>query len=282
MSHRLSTPLLEQQSTSSRGFSIVEFLGELLLTAGALLLLFAFYESYWTNIEASREQDRVASNLEQQWARAQDDAETPRENPRVRRELPLGEAFARMYVPSFGPDFHFAIVEGTEDADLLAGPGRYTDTQMPGQPGNFAVAGHRVGKGAPFNDLGNLRTCDSVVVETRDSWDIYRVLPVDAATGQQRRAEAAECLTPEQVERVAVGDYAGVEGRLITVPGDVSVIDPIPGYPDLVPDPHMEGLMTMTTCHPRFSNAQRMIVHAMLVRTDPKQDDYRPAELEEN
>ncbi|WP_410170812.1 class E sortase [Corynebacterium antarcticum] len=279
MSHRAPDPS-PQSSTSSRGFSIMEFLGELLLTAGLLLLLFAFYESYWTNLEASREQDRVASNLEQRWAGPQDDG--PRENPRVRRELALGEAFARMYVPSFGPDFHFAIVEGTEDADLLAGPGRYTDTQMPGQPGNFAVAGHRVGKGAPFNDLGNLRTCDSVVVETRDSWDIYRVLPVDGTTGDQRRAAAAACLTPTQVERVVTGDYAGVEGRLITVPGDVSVIDPIPGQPDMVADPHMEGLMTMTTCHPRFSNAQRMIVHAMLVRTDPKQDGYRPVELEEN
>ncbi|MCK7638203.1 class E sortase [Corynebacterium pygosceleis] len=267
----------------SRRFSIVEFIGELLLTAGALLLLFAFYESYWTNIEASREQERVASNLEQRWAGPQEDAgEGQRENPRVRRELALGEAFARMYIPSFGPDFHFAIVEGTEDADLLAGPGRYTDTQMPGQPGNFAVAGHRVGKGAPFNDLGNLRTCDPVVVETRDSWDIYRVLPVDATTGEQRRAAAAECLTPEQVERVAVGDYAGVDGRLITVPGDVSVIDPVPGLPGVVADPHLEGLMTMTTCHPRFSNAQRMIVHAMLVRTDTKRDGFRPAELEEN
>ncbi|MEZ2122531.1 MULTISPECIES: class E sortase [unclassified Corynebacterium] len=277
MRHRAPEP--QQQD----GFSVIQLFGELLLTAGALLLLFAFYESYWTNLAASREQDRVAAILDQRWADAPDDSsDIQRENPRARRDPVLGEAFARMYIPSFGPDFHFAIVEGTGDADLLAGPGRYPDTQMPGQPGNFAVAGHRVGKGAPFNDLGNLRTCDSVVVETRDSWDIYRILPIGVVDAGQRRTEAAECLTPGQVERVAVGDYAGVDGRLITVPGDVSVIDPIPGQPELVADPGMEGLMTMTTCHPRFSNAQRMIVHAMLVRTDLKQDGYRPVELKES
>ena len=33
-----------------------------------------------------------------------------------------------MYIPAFGSDFQFAIAEGTDDADLLAGPGRYVDS----------------------------------------------------------------------------------------------------------------------------------------------------------
>ena len=83
------------------------------------------------------------------------------------------------------------------------------------------------------------------------------------------------------MERVAVGDYAGVQGRVITLPGDVATINPIPGLADTVAAPTMERLMTMTTCHPQFSNAERMIVHAMHVRTDQKTDGHRPAELEE-
>ncbi|PRQ10465.1 class E sortase [Corynebacterium sp. 13CS0277] len=247
--------------------TFLSVVGELFLTAGALLLLFAFYEAYWTNLEAAEEQHRVADTMEERWA-----------NQRTTRTPELGEAFARMYIPAFGPDFQFAIVEGTSDADLLAGPGRYVDTQMPGKPGNFAVAGHRVGKGAPFNDLGVLRSCDAVVVETEDSWDIYRMLPVD---GDDREAAAAGCLSPEQVQRVAHGDYSHVPGREITVPGDIATIDPIPGM-DLAVNDSMEGLMTMTTCHPQFSNKERMILHAMLVRTDPKTPGYTPAELQEN
>ena len=70
-----------------------------------------------------------------------------------------------MYIPAFGDDFQFAIVEGTDENDLLRGPGDYEQTQRPGEEGNFGVAGHRVDKGSPFNDLGLLETCDAIVVE---------------------------------------------------------------------------------------------------------------------
>ena len=140
-------------AAAPRRLSLTQVLGELFITVGVLFFLFAFYESYWTNLEASREQSKVSDKLDQQWQHV---------NPRQKLTPELGEAFARMYIPAFGSDFHFAIVEGTTDADLLAGPGRYTESQLPGDPGNFAVAGHRVGKGAPFNDLGNLKVCDQV------------------------------------------------------------------------------------------------------------------------
>ncbi|WP_027012860.1 class E sortase [Corynebacterium freiburgense] len=255
-----------------RRLSFTQVLGELFITAGVLFFLFAFYESYWTNLEANRQQTRVSDKLDEQWKNV---------NPRQKLAPELGEAFARMYIPAFGSDFHFAIVEGTSDEDLLAGPGRYTESQFPGDPGNFAVAGHRVGKGAPFNDLGNLNTCDAIVVETSTAWQIYRVLPIDAQ-GEQRRSEALHCLSPEQAERLTTGDYSGVNGRIITVPGDIATIHPIPGVATTEINPGMESLMTMTTCHPQFSNAERMIVHAMLVRSEPKQQGQRPAELEES
>lgn len=278
----LPTPPGEPPQRRKRGSKVAGFvvglLGDLFITAGFLLLSFAFYESYWTNIEASQEQNRVAEQLEERWAAAPAPAEDAVVNRRGHLTPQLGEAFARMYIPAFGSDFHFAIVEGTSDADLLAGPGRYTDTQLPGEPGNFAVAGHRVGKGAPFNDLGNLRSCDAVVVETSNTWEIYRMLPVE---GDDRATAAAKCLSPEQVERVVSGDYATVPGREITFPGDVGTIAPLPGF-QVTDTSGLEGLMTMTTCHPQFSNAQRMILHAMHVRTDPKTAGYKPAELEAN
>ena len=43
------------------------------------------------------------------------------------------------------------IVEGTGTEDLKRGPGHYPGTAMPGQVGNFVVAGHRTTYGAPFN-----------------------------------------------------------------------------------------------------------------------------------
>lgn len=267
---RHATPVRSRLSAS-------QVLGELLLTVGVLLLLFAFYEAYWTNLNSARLQSQADEQLAERWG---EDDSGERVNPRQKLTPELGEAFARMYIPSFGSDFQFAIVEGTEDADLIAGPGRYTTTQMPGEAGNFAVAGHRVGKGAPFNDLDNLEVCDAIVVETSTEWVTYRILPIDS-DGDARRAEAAECLTPEQAERVTTGDYAGVLGRHITLPGHIEVISPVPGGPEAAPTDGLEGLITLTTCHPQFSNAERMIVHAMEVESTPKIPGQRPAVLEE-
>ncbi|MEJ5997814.1 class E sortase [Corynebacterium sp. H130] len=258
---------------SPRKVTFTQVIGELFITISVLLFAFAFYESFWTNVEAGKQQDQASHALDDKWSK--------KVNPRQKLTPELGEAFARMYIPAFGSDFNFAIVEGTTDADLLKGPGRYSDSQMPGEPGNFAVAGHRVGKGAPFNDLGNLEVCDAVIVETRSSWDIYRILPIEVQ-GAQRQEAAAKCFSQKQVSELVDGQYAGIEGRHITLPGDYSVVHPLPGLDIAEPTPDMEGLMTMTTCHPQFSNAERMIVHAMKVRSEPKNGNQRPIEFEEN
>lgn len=128
-----------------------------------------------------------------------------------------------------------------------------------------------MGKGAPFNDLDNLETCDAIVVETQSEWITYRVLPIDGA--------APDCFSPEQM---AKPEYQSVVGRHITVPGDIGVIDPIPGYDPGSGVTPSEGLLTLTTCHPRFSNAERMIVHAMEVAHEPKVAGQTPPVLEEN
>ena len=212
-----------------------------MLTIGVVLLLFAFYEAYWTNVESGQLQEEASADLEEQWR-----------NPRQKMEPELGEAFAQLYIPTFGSDYHFAIIEGTNEDDLLRGPGRYVDSQMPGEMGNFAVAGHRVGKGAPFNDLGKLETCDDIVVETQTERITYRVLPIDG--------EQVDCFNGIPPE------YSHVVGRHITTPGDVSVTNPVPES-DAAPN---REILTLTTCHPQFSNAERMILHAMEVEKEEK------------
>ena len=220
---------------------MTKVLGELMLTIGVVLLLFAFYEAYWTNVESGQLQEEASARLDEQWR-----------NPRQKLEPELGEAFAQLYIPTFGSDYRFAIIEGTNEDDLLRGPGRYLDSQMPGEMGNFAVAGHRVGKGAPFNDLGKLETCDDIVVETQKERITYRVLPIDG--------EQADCFNGIPPE------YSHVVGRHITTPGDVSVTNPVP---ESDAEPSRE-ILTLTTCHPQFSNAERMIVHAMEVEKEEK------------
>ena len=251
-------------------------LGELLVTIGVVLALFVVYQVWWTDLGAGRAQSAADADLERAWE--------SRVNPRGRAtpapDEPLeGTAFARLHIPAFGSDYRFAVVSGTSDAALEVGPGHYTESQAPGEPGNFAVAGHRVGRGAPFNDLDALRTCDALVYATADEWLIYRVLPVDAPDAATARAQAARCLPAEVADRVTSGAYEGLSGVSVVRPEDVWVIDAVPGRTgpataDMVP------LATLTTCHPQFSAEERLVVHAALERAEPRVDGVVPVELE--
>ncbi|NMM91976.1 class E sortase [Rhodococcus sp. SRB_17] len=252
-----------------------QVIGELLLTVGAILLLFVIYEAFWTNIVSGRLQDKANAQLEESWGAGSGAAGDEPVAPVVPA---LGDAFARVHFPTLGAAY--AIVEGTSNEDLKAGPGHYPDTQMPGEAGNFALAGHRNGSGAVFQHLDQLDTCDAVVVETQTHWITYRLLPLDSDSSD-RRAAAGDCMSPEQADRISDGDYAHIQGRHITVPGDIEVINPLPGIPWVEPDPGLESMLTLTTCHPLFSNTERMIVNAVLVETIPKSAGTLPTSLQE-
>jgi len=253
----------------SRGWAALGVLGELLVTAGVVVALFVVYQVWWTDLDSADKQARADAGLEERW-----------QNPRGAGSLPTdGVAFARLYLPAFGSDFHFAVVQGTDDATLEIGPGHYTDTQDPGEPGNFAVAGHRVGRGSPFNDLDAVRGCDPVVYETAERWLVYRVLPVDGPDAGTARERAAECMPAELAERVTGGDYRGLSGVSVVRPEDVQVIAPVPGRPAEPARPEMLPLTTLTTCHPQYSATERLVVHAVLVRSEPRVPGVPPAEL---
>src|SRR5699024_1443577 len=135
----------------------VRTMGELFITLGIVTLLFVVYELYITNIFSAAKQAQADESLSDRWQQ-QDEQRGLHVDPVD------GEAFARIYIPSFGADYNFTIQEGVGADALEVGPGHYENSALPGDPGNFAVAGHRVGKGAPFNDLDLLDSCDPVVI----------------------------------------------------------------------------------------------------------------------
>jgi sortase A len=213
-------------------------IGQTLITAGMVILLFVVYEVYITNVFAHRQQVKVHSALEKEWAQGKDPLALPGGGS---VGIPIGDGIANVYIPRFGKDFAFTVVEGTDDASLQKGPGHYVGSALPGGTGNFAVAGHRVGKGEPFLNLDRLKTGDTVIVETKTTWFVY---VVKGAKGD-----------------INALDADGIPGREIVSPSDGNVILPVPNHPATQPT---EKLMTMTTCHPKFTATQRMIVHALL------------------
>ena len=223
--------------------------GQTLVTLGLVVLLFVVYEVWVTNLFAHQAQHKVHTALENAWA----DGVDPLPGAGT-TGIPLGTGIANLYIPRLGRDYAFTIVEGSDDASLEKGPGHYVGTALPGQVGDFAVAGHRVGKGEPFLNLDHLKPGDTIIVETLKDWYVYTVLG-DKATGN-----------------LAAPDVNGVPGREIVDPSQNRVILPIPDKPGATPDPSNKAdyYMTMTTCHPKFTAKQRMIVHAVLTTTLPK------------
>ena len=149
--------------------------------------------------------------------------------PGAEEILPLlypgdGKAVARIIIPAIKMDE--IVVEGTDVDALRKGPGHYSWTPLPGQPGNASIAGHRTTYGAPFANIGNLRPNDRITVQTAQGEFIYEVLSQDLPT----------------------------KGYLIVSPDRV----------DLLRDKG-NNLLTLTSCHPRFSNRQRIVVQARLL-----------------
>jgi sortase (surface protein transpeptidase) len=212
---------------------IARTLGELLVTGGLVVLLFVVYELFVTDLVAAGQQADLSEQLRQEWSAG----------PAHDRPAVPGDALAVLYIPRLGADYRRVVLEGPAEEQLPRGPGHYPGTAMPGERGNLAIAGHRVGRGSPFLDLDELRPGDPIVVETVDAWFVYRVLG-DPGTDSFS------------------GDPSGIPGRQIVRPTDVDVIAPVPGgRADAPPD---GAYLTLTTCHPKYSAQQRLVIHAVL------------------
>jgi sortase A len=216
--------------------------GQTLITLGVVLLLFCVYELKVTNLVTARAQEQLADDLAAQWevppaptpAPSAGPADVP---PPVRPAVvpvELGSGLAVLRIPRLGDwnDRPPVVVEGVGTADLKKGPGHIPGTALPGEVGNVVLSGHRTTYGAPFERFDELQPGDAVVVETRDTWFTYTVT-----------------------------------GTRIVRPSAVEVTFPVPGDRGATPT---ERLLTMTTCHPRFSARERMIVAAELTATDLK------------
>ncbi|RKT71516.1 LPXTG-site transpeptidase (sortase) family protein [Saccharothrix variisporea] len=263
--------------TDSAARRTVRTVGELLITFGLVILLFVVYEVYITDLISAGKQDDATHALDDKWG-----ANTVQADPQRQAQYDLveGEAFAKMYIPAFGPDFKFSIVEGTSDKHLEIGPGHYVNTALPGAPGNFAVAGHRVGKGAPFNDLDLLGACDAIIVETRTEWFVYRMLPKASEVAGWAQSDKAKNPKCGKVSPLGA-PYDKTVGQEIVLPTQGEVIDAVPHFEGEVPQAQQVALLTLTTCHPRFSDRQRLIVHAVLTQGYPKAEGFVPEEFKE-
>jgi sortase A len=201
-------------------------IGRVMITAGALILLFVAYQLWGTGIHTARAQDGLQSQFEQQ---AEDyAAENPVEGPTGDDAAPVssvippppvtGEVIGRIEIPRIGVDWYF--LQGVGLDVLKDGPGHYEGTPLPGEEGNAALAGHRTTYGQPFHRIDELGPGDRIVVTY--------------ITGARFVYEYRETkiVSPSQVE---------------------------------VLDESEDNRLTLTACHPKYSAAERIVVTSRLV-----------------
>lgn len=155
-------------------------LAEILLTCAAVCALYIVWQMWWTGVEAEQVQNETTQSV--QWSDPGNGggqvriAQAQQGDPPVQPEHPQeGDLIAQVYIPRFGSQWHRNLVEGTDLTQLNRhGLGHYTNSKLPGQVGNFAIAGHRNGYGQPLGDVDKLQEGDPIIVRTKDYWYVYR------------------------------------------------------------------------------------------------------------
>ena len=245
-----------------------------------LLASFAFHLYVIMPYIGARQESESINALQEQWG----DPAVPTNNdapPAPANPIPRPgdhEVFATMRIPALdtpsGP-WQYTITSGATIADMRTGVGWYNNyivdggdgsssvpAQLPGEKGNFATAAHRDGSTAPYQEINTLKTCDEIIVDTAGGSYTYKVLPInpDSPDDVAKWNSCATGMSKEYKPNL----YGNLPGQHIVSPYDVNVINPIPGLDGLqIPD-WAVPMITLTSCHPRNSNEQRIIVHAVL------------------
>jgi sortase A len=220
-----------------RRVSVVGVLGEVLITAGVLVLLFLGWQLWLQDILVGGQLHTEAVQQSKQWDKK---ATTPVGSTVIPVSTAPGNAqrFANLIVPRWNepgqPDYYRPIAQGIGTADVLNkyNLGHYPTTQMPGEVGNFAIAAHRSAYGGNLHLIHQLHVGDHIYVETQDGWYQYSF----------RNLEYVQ-------------------------PTGVGVIDPVPQTPDAKPT---DRLITLTSCNPFYSTAERIVAYGMFDKFYPR------------
>lgn len=219
-----------------RGFLHIaaQVFGELLITAGVVLLLFVAWQLWWTNVESNAKQDQAVEQFFSDLGEGSTRPEPAQgQEPVAPEQVPVmdgraeGETFAVIYIPRFWDNFTRPITSGVTTAVLdNLGLGHYPETGMPGVVGNFALAGHRQTNGAVLDNIHTLVPGDRIYVQTQDGYYTYI--------------------------------YRNTQ---IVLPDRVDVLAPVPTRPENEP---AERVLTLTSCNPRFGAEERIIAYAVM------------------
>jgi sortase A len=185
---------------------------------------------FYTNLV----QSRIQARLDRQFASPE------LKEAYLQHRLQEGDSLTRIKIPAI--DVDVVVVEGTGSDALRAGAGHYRETALPCEDGTVGIAGHRTTYGRPFANIDLLKPGDTITLETPVGSCMYQVVAPPPKRKAANSGGAAFIIQPNEVSVIG-GPAAARAGEI-----------PLPA-----------ALLTLTTCHPKGSAAQRLVVQAVLV-----------------
>lgn len=211
----------EDEVRPQKSAKILNALSDVLITFAIFAIMFAGYQTVWSMYVSQSNVAEAKAEVQLKWTEA----------PAAEPELHKG--FALVYIPRLKDKvWELPITRGVDPDDLISGLGHYPDNALPGEKGNFAMAGHRATYGEPLANIDQLRQDDEVIIQTAGNWYVYKLV------------------LDEIVE-----------------PDAMWVLDPNPG--GIVNKTGVEEMITITTCHPRWGSTQRWIWWGVLTEVRP-------------
>lgn len=219
-------------------YGLIGVIGELLITAAVVIAMFAVWQLYYTSYKVEGPRlERVAQFAEANKPASAKVGEKRYDNP---PEVPVAgweQEFGLLHIPTWDW-MRISVTEGISNASLAqANATHYEGTAQPGAIGNFSVAAHRRTYGDNFRYIDRLKDGDQVIVETADNYYVY--------TFKWNEIVSAYAEDNHRVIAPVIGDVTRMEQPT-------------------------ERWMTMTTCHPEWSNYERFIAHLKFEYWTPK------------
>jgi sortase A len=206
----------------------IGILGRIFVGAGLILLFYTAYLLWGTGVYTKQEQQRAATELAR--------------NPIVKEEhltggnIPparpagsarLGDPLFTLKIPKIG--LETIVVQGVGKEELKKGPGHFPDCNE--RPGTSECVPDAKWPGEGGN------------------------VPISG----HRTTYGAPFFRLNELEKGDVIDFVSGRARYRYKVRETKIVDPITGFREV--EQHGRDEVTLTTCHPRFTAAQRMVIH---------------------
>ncbi|MGL5641476.1 MAG: class D sortase [Paraclostridium sp.] len=163
-------------------------LGKLLIAFGACIICGVLYLNYTTS--------KINKQMVEEYRQSIENDEIKND------EYNLGDVIGVLNIPKI--DLEVAIKRGIDNEILKDAVGHFENTSMPGEYGNFAIAGHRAYTSNKFfSNLDELQIGDEINVSSGEKNYTYKVNDI-------------EVVTPDKVEVVDSTDKSKKEITLVT------------------------------------------------------------------